>query len=493
MNFYRKRNEYNYRPCAGIIIFLLSGFLNCALAQEIDNSKLPGPAAIESQQTGDQQLIDLTEILLEQDQTPQNYSLSLKESINFALENNSVFNIQKKQTTIYKMRLTKSILDFLPTFNTRMTYSYQTNIAEIDDAGTYVIPGFGPIAFSGFEVEKNWKRENTVSAFQPITGLYERYHRKKIAELSFDKALLEEQLSAEGIVVSLYNVYFDVLTSRYQLEACKKNVEELQSHYDMAMARYEDGTALKRDAQKVKVDLDKARYQVFVKENDLLHYMNKMKNILGISQNDRLEVKTNYDSLSNNLNADEAVTIALENNKKLKQSALDIKIARHLKKEEYTRYIPEVNVGATYLNQQGSEFYPDNNFMLSFNMNFDFFDWGKRELTIKEKQLQIEQSKLAYQNDLENLEIEVKDKYNDLKEAEMLIKVASDAVELAERNLEISSNRYKIGMELITEVLGDQSDLLVARSEYYQSLFNQQKMITRLQQSMGILFIEEQY
>src|SRR3989339_1243491 len=111
----------------------------------------------------DPKQVNLSEISLPEEATSTNYDLNLEDSINFALDNNSIFNIQKKQTNIYKIKATKTILDFLPTLNTGMKLGYQTNIADLDTGGM-TIPGVGLVSFTGFQVEQNWKRENNVSA-----------------------------------------------------------------------------------------------------------------------------------------------------------------------------------------------------------------------------------------------------------------------------------------------------------------------------------------
>ena len=473
-----------------LVMFLLFGLYNNAVAETDQDKTKADTNKIETVASEDSQTQDFTTVVLPKEKQTNTYDLNLEQSINLALLNNNIYNIQKKQTKIFKIQATKTVLDFLPDLNTAMSYSYQSEIADIGQTNL-IIPGLGPISFAGFQVEDNWKRQNTVSATQSLTGLIKKYYNHRIADLSFQRALLEEEYSSENTTLHVYESYFNVLESQYQIEAAKKNVEELKSYYDIAYSRYKEGTALKRDAQKVEVELDKAQYYLFVRENSLENNLNIIKNILGLSQSDNVNIQPTYNNLENQLPLDEAINIAIENNQRVKQSELDIDIARNTKKREYTRYIPDFNVNVCYLNQKGSDFYPNNNFLLTFNMDFNFFDWGKRELTIKERRLQIEQAKLASKDLIEKIQIEIKERYKDVDEAKMLIKVSEKAVNLAKTNVDISSNRYKVGMELITDVLSDQSDLAEARTEYYSSLFNEQKTIAQLKKALGILFPSE--
>lgn len=434
---------------------------------------------------------EVSEVELNLEKKPVSYNINFEQAMNLAIENNNRFNMQKEQTRIYKIKATKSMLNFLPQLNTSMTWDYQSNIQKLGEDDVIDIPFIGPVSLGGFLYDENWKRYNSVSATQPITGMYRIYHWRRIAELSFEKALLEEELSRDNLALNVYYYYFSVLLAKYQLEAYETNVKELKTYYKIALARYEEGSAIKRDAQKVQVELDNATYQVFVKENEYKNKLNKLKNVLGIPQNSILDINTTVPPLKNELPEEEALQTGLVNNEKIKQLELDIKIAQHAKKEEYGKYIPDFNVRATYFNQSGSEYMPNNNFMLSFNMDFEFFDWGKRELTIKEKQHEINISELNLKDYLENLQIEIKEKYSKVLEAEMLTKVSKNAVELAKKNVEISSLRYQTGLQIITDVLSDQSELSKARASYYQSLFNEQTSIAELKQAMGILLPPE--
>ncbi|MGD9581663.1 MAG: TolC family protein, partial [Vampirovibrionia bacterium] len=433
----------------------------------------------------------LSEITLDNNIQPANYDLNLENSINMALDNNSIFNIQKKQTKDYKLEATKTLLDFLPTLSTAMQLSYQVNTANLSSSNM-IIPGLGMVTMPSYQVEDNWKRQNTVSAIQNITGLYRKYHAKKIADLSFEKAILEEEYSKQNTASKVYNVYFDILADKYQIKALEESIKELESYYELASERYKEGTALDRDAQKVEVELDSSKYAHFVKQNDLNNKLNWFKNILGLNQQDNINIIESYTEQDTNLSSEDAVKTAIENNKKLQQAGINIKIAKHAKKETYSRYIPEFDINTSYLNQQGDDFYPQNNFAVAFNMNFEFFDWGKRVLTIKQRQLEVEQAQLYEKDTLEALEIDVKDKFNKIKEAAMLIDVSKKNVELSQRNVEISSGRYKVGMEIMSEVLKDQSELSHARSDYYYALYNKQKTITNLKQAMGVLIINEE-
>ncbi|MEW5819129.1 MAG: TolC family protein [Cyanobacteriota bacterium] len=470
-----------------LIIFLCCLYLsasNILVAEDLNQLQIKPEINTQQQET---QTTSLEEVTLIDYFIPKNYTLTLEDSLNMSLENNSAFNVTKKDTQIYKIRAKKTALTFLPVLNTSLSFIYQKDYSKVGDGDIIEIPYIGPVDFGGFDAEDNWKRYYSLTAIQPITGLLRRYHWKKIADLSFEQALLDEELTGQNTAMTVYTSYFEALAAKYQIEALKQNVEELTKSYNIASIRYEEGTTIKRDKQKVEVELDKVKFQLFAKENEYQENINKLKNAIAIKQEDNLQLVTQYQPLEYKISVDEATKIALDNNQELQKSVLRLKMAKHSKNELYNNYIPDINLSLNYVNQAGSDYMPPNNFTLSFDMNYNVFDWGQRELTIKEHQLEIDKLDLTNKDLVEVLKMDMKQKYNRFKEAEMLIELSKKAVGLAEHNLEISLLRYRDGYELITEVLSDQSDLAKARSDYYQALFYEQITIADLKKSMGIL------
>jgi len=209
--------------------------------------------------------------------------------------------------------------------------------------------------------------------------------------------------------------------------------------------------------------------------------------LLGLSLDDVLVIDTRFDSFSELEPLDGLQKLAIENNQKIKQQEINIKLAKHSKKLSYGSYIPDVNFNLNYLNQSGDDFMPKNNLIMGFNMDFEFFDWGKREIKIKEKQLQVEQSELMLKDYIQDVKIAVQKKYNRIIETRKLIEKSFKAVDLAKTNFDITSTRYNVGYALLTDVLSDQADLATARSDYYKALFKEQTAIAELKQVLGEL------
>lgn len=430
-------------------------------------------------------------ILFEKEIAPKCYKLSVEEALSMAQEQNSLFNITIRETHIAKLDKYKSFLDLLPDLSTSTRYLYNTNIADLGSGGSILIPQFGEISVSGFEVQQHWTRETSVSATQTVTGLYKEWQQKKIADLTFEKALLQQQYRANDLDVQVYTVFFDILTAQSSIESVQQNIKDLEALQTLTKEHVELGMALARDLQKVEIRLDQTNQTLLEETNKLDILLLQAKRLLGLPLCSDLKFLCDYTPSDFTYTPEEACQIALKNNQELKQAELNTDIAKYQRRAAYSSYIPDVDVSVSYVNQSGSSFIPQNNMALSFDMSFVPFDWGKRELTLKQHRLRLEQSRFAAKDLQDRLIIQIHESFKKLEEAKNLVKIAEKAVKLAENNLEISQGRYENGFSIINEVISDQADLADARHTYNKSVYDLQKERLSLKQLMGISVEQE--
>ncbi len=59
--------------------------------------------------------------------------------------------------------------------------------------------------------------------------------------------MLQEDYTGENTALKVYELYFEVLSLKYQLEATRKNITELEASYRLASNKFEEGTAIKKN------------------------------------------------------------------------------------------------------------------------------------------------------------------------------------------------------------------------------------------------------
>ena len=124
-------------------------------------------------------------------------------------------------------------------------------------------------------------------------------------------------------------------------------------------------------------------------------------------------------------------------------------------------------------------------FSASLGVTVPIFDWGasrSRELQARDRAAVAESARIAA---LRAFEQQFYDSRAQALAAAIRIRLASDGLATAERNLEVSIARYRAGEAPILEVTDAQTTLIAQRAAYYQALFDYQSARARLAQATG--------
>ena len=124
-------------------------------------------------------------------------------------------------------------------------------------------------------------------------------------------------------------------------------------------------------------------------------------------------------------------------------------------------------------------------FSASLGVTVPIFDWGasrSRELQARDRAAVAESVRIAA---LRAFEQQFYDSRAQALAAATRIRLASDGLATAERNVEVSIARYRAGEAPILEVTDAQTTLIAQRAAYYQALFDYQSARARLAQATG--------
>ena len=124
-------------------------------------------------------------------------------------------------------------------------------------------------------------------------------------------------------------------------------------------------------------------------------------------------------------------------------------------------------------------------FATTLGVTVPLWDWGasrSRELQARDRAAIAESVRLA---SLRAFEQQFYDSRAQALTAATRIRLATDGVATAERNLDVSIARYRAGEAPILEVTDAQTTLIAQRSAYYQALFDYQSARARLAQAIG--------
>jgi len=147
--------------------------------------------------------------------------------------------------------------------------------------------------------------------------------------------------------------------------------------------------------------------------------------------------------------------------------------------------LPTISVSGSQ-GWNGNEFPGDNsNWSVGVSANWNFFDAGVTEAKIKSAQATLEKSREQDQQLRQNVELEVRQSYLSMKEAEQRIQTAQVAVDKAVEDVSIAQTKYNAGAGTNLDVIDAQLALTQAKTNYTQALYDYNVNKAKLEKAVG--------
>jgi outer membrane protein TolC len=209
--------------------------------------------------------------------------------------------------------------------------------------------------------------------------------------------------------------------------------------------------------------------------------------MMGIAQDTKLdpveELKyTVYEELLSN-----CINHAMLHRLDLQQSRLQVKQAEAALNGAKAGWTPSVSGSVS--NKWSNGHWPgddNSNWGAGFNISMNIFDSGVTKSNVAAAKANLMTAKESYRQDTDNVELDVRNCYNTLRESEKRIATTQLSVAKAEEDYHIAQVRYEAGVGTNTDVLDAQVALHQARNNFNSALYDYNVAKVSLDTAMGI-------
>ena len=370
--------------------------------------------------------------------------MTLREAIQTALENNP--NLQRTEKSIAvaeeSLKIAKGNKNFSADASGNASLSKSEGVDTSKGISTRV-SGSIPI-YSGNRLESQIKS----------------------AELEIDVAKLQFSQAREDLMYNVATAYVDALETLAESKVYLETEENLAEHERNISALYDAGAKAKIELLRAQVETanaaqntakSRAAYEVNLTNLATLMSLGTISNLtveefqtfldLGDIENYLSEADENRD----NLKAD-----AL----KIDQGELDIEIAKSGKRPTLS-----ASIGAG-LNAYGDDWHLTPEASAGVSATWNIFDSGITKAQIKSAEIEVERLRLALQDDTNSVHEEVITAYKNLKIALMRIRTTQRAVDLAEEERFIATEKYRAGEGILLDILDAEVSLTEAKKNH---------------------------
>ena len=407
------------------------------------------------------------------------YRFSLKEAVDFALENNSISKNAARDVEIAKLQKWETTSTGLPQIKAAISYNnwlkQQISLIPAEFFGGE--PGqFAEIAF-GTKQTMN----GTVTISQKIfdgSYLVGLQAAKVYLEIS-ENAQEKTEIELRKMVAYAYG---NVLLSEENLKIVNSNITLLESNVRELTMVYENGLIEEESVQQLKLTLSSLRSnQSYVRRLKTIAYQ-LFNNALGLELNTDLELTDDLDRLIamyTSLAPLESIR-EVENVVDYKIAFNDLKGKELLLKLEKSKALPSIDafLNGSYSGNSEQFTFLENSqnwfgaSMFGVSMKIPIFSSFGRSASTKKARLNFEKSKSLLKDTSDKIKLEISRARSDYEFAVEDLDIKKEALELSEQIAQKNEVKFFEGLTTSFDLSQAQRQLYTAQQDYLLSMLN---------------------
>lgn len=330
---------------------------------------------------------------------------------------------------------------------------------------------------------------NSITASLPIFTGGELQGQIGQAKANYRSMLSAEEQAYNEMKETATTGYFNMLNATNMKALRQESVDRLQAHLDNVIAQYNVGIVARADVLRSEVELANAQQNYITASNEYDVAEATLNNIIGTPLGTTLLLKDRlqYEPYENDMAY--CLAYSEQHRPELKQAEYAIDSAEAALVVARSGHMPKVYANASNNWGGNGSDWPgddDENWSVGVTASMNVFDSGVTWSRIHAAQENLAKAKESQRQIKDNVELEVRTDYLNLREAEKRITTTQVAVASAEEDYHIAVVRYQAGVGTNIDVMDAQEALTQAKTNYYQALYNYNTSKTALNTSMGV-------
>ena len=399
-------------------------------------------------------------------------ALSLDEAVQLALSQNTGLKVTKKgeATAEARLRQAKGTNGVSASLSDNLS-SGKVSGAERSDSNSLSLSGSLPI-YSGGKNQANIKS----------------------SEIGVDTAKLATEREQENLKLSVIKAYYDALEARKNIDVNQESVDNYQAHLTNVQQLYSAGSKAKIDVLRSSVELSNAQQTLIKSQNAYEVKLATLRNYLNMDREEPLSLTTDFAYDRFDTSMAEAIAYAYGNRKDLlsdeyvvEQKELAIKAAK-------AGFLPTVSLSVGL--GQSNDFHPGSdssqNWSAGVGVKWNIFDSGVTRAQVDEAEVARDVARLTLEKDKETVDLNLRTAYYNMREAEKRFNSTSEAVNQAEEDYYIATEKYRAGEGLMLDIIDAQLALSTAKLNYISAQYDYARYKAEVENAMGISLTESE-
>ena len=393
--------------------------------------------------------------------------LTLDKAIELALSENPTMKVAEKEIELKEVSKTEAWQNLLPTVSLNGTVTYNIKGAEIKTSmGSFKM---------GMDDSNTWN-----GALQVSLPLYAPavYQTMSLTKSDLQLAVEKSRGSKIDLVNQVTKAYYQLMLAQDSYNVLNENYKLAETNFNIVNAMYEQGRVSEYDKISAEVQKNSAWPSVVSGKNAVEIAKLQLKVLMGITADVDLVIDDNLKNHENEMAKAASSEIDLTNNSSLRQIDMQGELLNKQRKLLKTSYLPTLALAGSYqyqsmsnTNWEVNKFNWSNASSLTLSLNIPIFK-ASNQTQLKSNKIQQYQLAETRINTERMLGMQAQSYMDNMTKSAEQLQSSKNAVELAEKGLEISQKRYDVGKGTILELTNSQVSLTNVKLSYNNTIFD---------------------
>lgn len=411
--------------------------------------------------------------------------LTVDEAINIGLQNSKSLHTSQMKVAVSDSKLKETMASRW--FNVKFNAAYR-RLSPIDPF-SISMPGVGNIEISP-SLLNNYVTQLTLT--QPLFTGFRILSGIDIAEFSSNAVNEDFKKDKSELIYNIKTAYWSLYKAQAMKKVLDENVEQVKAHLADAKNLMKVGMLTNNDVLKLEVQLSDIMLKQVDAENGVKLSMIGLNNLLSIPLMTEIDIASMVNLVAgDNQSLNELTGIALSSRSELKAMDQRIKMGEAGVKMAQSGWYPQLAfVGNYYYSRPNQRVFPTKDefrgtWDVGLNLSLNVWDWFTTAHQTDQAEANLAQTVDSKQIIKDGITLEVTQSYLSFNQAKQKIKITELSVEQATENNRITSEKFKSGMALSSDVIDSEVALLAAKTNYTNSIVDFELAKAKLEKSIG--------
>lgn len=369
------------------------------------------------------------------------------------------------------------------------------NQLELKDKYSWnsVSPSIGASAQFG-----NGLQENSTSlsisgnvSFRLTPSLYSSI---KSAKLNYENGITSYENAVKTVEKNVRQIFYSLIYSKENLSLLNRNLETAKQRYDLSQEKFSRGQLSELDLLTTQMNYESLKPSYESAEIAYENSIANFKQLLGINQNEQIELIGNLDEMMNVSINQDLLEYNIEELPTVKEIKSKIELAKtNLLATKFSAWGPSISLGynASKAGQDMTGEFAWADFKQSVSVGVSipldgYLPWSNGSLSVSAQKSNLEDLNLQLENEKTTVELTIKKYIKEINQAKSQLSSLQSNVALAQKTYDMTLNAYNYGSRDLLTLQNAADSLLKSKNQLQSQVYNLICKIMDLEFTLGL-------